>query len=76
MAKLRFIDGPRKGGDYHTPGGYREIGYSGEILVPFIPEKGGATGVAVYRRTDNPPAKRGEKKKEYDGTLTLVRILK
>jgi hypothetical protein len=75
MAKLKIVDGPRAGGDYHTPGGYREIGYVGEILIPYVPKNSVTTKIALYTRKDTPHS-RGKKKPTHDGELHYVKDIK
>jgi hypothetical protein len=53
MPTLKIVGGPRDGGTYVAPDGYREFGYFGEIPVPYKKDDG-TMGVAIYKRIYNP----------------------
>lgn len=48
MGNLKIVGGPRDGGSYKAPDGYRETGYFGDIVLPYV--ENGETKYAVYKR--------------------------
>lgn len=48
MGELKIEGGPRDGGTYKAPDGYREYGYFGEIKLPY--NENGQTKFAIYER--------------------------
>lgn len=48
MAKLKIVGGPRNGDTYNAPDGIRELGYFGQVKIPYI--ENGITKYAMYKR--------------------------